>query len=306
VGPVLVVLLVLALAACAPAVPGAGRPIGSAPARPPALLVAAGDIACAPAEEVTENTCAYETTAQIVESLAPDAVLALGDVAYDEATTEELKGYDSSWGRFLDITHAVVGNHEYLSGSADDYFGYFGERAGDPDEGWYSFDLGAWHVVVLNSECEQVGGCDAESRQGRWLAADLAANPARCTLAAWHTARFSSGEEHGDSDTVAPFWQQLQDAGAEVVLTAHDHSYERFAAQRDSTRPTDEEGLVQFVVGTGGRELRGFGDAKPNSEVRWNESVGVLALTLRDDGYDWRFVGPPGTPDVDDGSASCR
>jgi acid phosphatase type 7 len=295
------------LAACSTAVPGTGRPVGSGPQQAaPVTLVAAGDIACPPDEEVTDVTCGQEATAQIVESLAPDVVLALGDTAYQEASADELKSYDASWGRFLEITRAVAGNHEYLSGSAADYFDYFGERAGDPDEGWYSFDAGSWHVIVLNSECEQVGGCEADSPQGEWLAADLAAHPARCTLAAWHDARFSSGEEHGDSAAVAPFWQQLQDAGAEVVLTAHEHSYERFAAQRDSTRPTDSEGLVQFVVGTGGRELRGFGDPRPNSEVRWNGSFGVLALTLHADGYDWRFVGPPGTPEVDSGSGSCR
>jgi acid phosphatase type 7 len=270
------------------------------------VLVAAGDIACPPWKEVTEDTCRQETTAQIVESLTPDVVLALGDTAYQEATADELKGYDASWGRFLDLTRAVAGNHEYRSGSADAYFDYFGQRAGDPDKGWYSFDVGEWHVVVLNTECDEVGGCDAGSPQGEWLAADLAANPARCTLAAWHDARFSSGEEHGDSEAGAAFWRQLQDAGAEVVLTAHEHSYERFAPQLDSSQPSVEEGLMQFVVGTGGRELRGFDEPKPNSEVRWNDSFGVLGLTLRADGYDWRFVGPPGTPDVDSGSAACR
>jgi hypothetical protein len=267
--------------------------------------VAAGDIACPPDEEATAVTCGQEATAQIVESLAPDVVLALGDTAYEEASAEQLKAYDASWGQFLDITRAVAGNHEYMSGAARDYFDYFAQRAGDPDKGWYSFDAGAWHVIVLNSQCEQVGGCEAGSPQGAWLASDLASNPARCTLAAWHVPRFSSGDEHGDSEAVAPFWQQLQDAGADVVLTGHDHSYERFAPQSGSARPTDA-GLVEFVVGTGGRELRGFGKPKPNSAVRWNRSFGVLALTLRTDGYDWQFVGPPGTPEVDRGSASCR
>ena len=181
-----------------------------------------------------------------------------------------------------------------------------GDIACGPDiEGWYSFDAGAWHVVVLNSECEEVG-CDADSDQGEWLAADLAANSARCTLAAFHRPRFSSGDEWGDDESVSGFWQVLQDAGVDVVVNGHEHSYERFAPQRDSKRPTAEEGMAEFVVGTGGRNLRGFGDPKPNSEVRWNESFGVLGLTLRPDGYDWRFHGTDGNDQVDRGSASCR
>jgi hypothetical protein len=174
------------------------------------------------------------------------------------------------------------------------YWNYFGDRAGPRGEGWYSFDVGAWHVVVLNSECEHVG-CDADSDQGQWLAADLADNSARCTLAAFHRPRFSSGDEYGDDESVSDFWQVLQDAGVDVVLNGHEHSYERFAPQRDSGRATTEEGMAEFVVGTGGRNLRGFGDPKPNSEVRWNDSFGVLGLTLRPDGYDWRFHATPGT-----------
>jgi len=165
--------------------------------------------------------------------------------------------------------------------------------------------VGAWHVVVLNSECGHVG-CDADSDQGQWLAADLADNSAHCTLAAFHRPRFSSGDEYGDDETVSDFWQVLQDAGVDVVLNGHEHSYERFAPQRDSGRATAEEGMAEFVVGTGGRNLRGFKDVKPNSEVRWNDSFGVLGLTLYADGYDWRFHGTPGTPQVDQGSASCR
>ena len=255
--------------------------------------------------EVTDQECRQEATADLVESLSPDAVLVLGDTAYEEVTVDSLKSYDASWGRFLDKTHAVVGNHEYYGDGPDAYWNYFGDRAGAHGEGWYSFDVGAWHVVVLNSECAQVG-CDADSDQGEWLSADLAESPARCTLAAFHRPRFSSGDEWGDDETVSGFWQVLQDAGVDVVLNGHEHSYERFAPQRDSGRATAEEGMAEFVVGTGGRNLRGFKDTKPNSEVRWNDSFGVLGLTLYADGYDWRFHGTPGTPEVDQGSASCR
>jgi hypothetical protein len=268
-------------------------------------LFAAGDVACGPDIEVTDRQCQQEATADLVESLSPDAVLVLGDTGYEQVTVDSLKSYDVSWGRFLDKTQAVVGNHEYYGDGPDAYWDYFGDRAGPRGEGWYSFDVGAWHVVVLNSECAQVG-CDADSDQGQWLAADLADNSAHCTLAAFHRPRFSSGDEYGDDETVSDFWQVLQDAGVDVVLNGHEHSYERFAPQRDSGRATAEEGMAEFVVGTGGRDLRGFGDPKPNSEVRWNGSFGVLGLALYADGYDWRFHGTPGTSRVDQGSASCR
>jgi acid phosphatase type 7 len=314
---VAVFVLVAALGGCAPAAgpttgaaapdvsgPGTSAP-GTAVAVPAKTLVAAGDVACAPSTPVTDTECRQEATADLVESLAPDAVLVLGDTAYETVDAETLKGYDASWGRFLDKTHAVVGNHEYYGSGPDAYWDYFGDRAGERGAGWYSFDVGSWHVVVLNSECEEVD-CDTDGEQGRWLADDLAASSARCTLAAFHRPRFSSGDEYGDDESVSPLWQVLQDAGADVVLNGHEHSYERFAPQRDSGRATADEGMTEFVVGTGGRDLRGFGEPKPNSEVRWNDSFGVLALTLRADGYDWRFHGTPGTPAVDSGSARCR
>ena len=296
----------LALAGCAAPVraPAAPADPGAPSPGPAVTLVAAGDVACGPDIQETPSACRQEDTAALVEGLDPDAVLVLGDTAYETVTTESLKSYDASWGRFLDKTYAVVGNHEYYGGGADPYWDYFGDRAGERGEGWYSFDTGAWHVVVLNSECEDVD-CSTDGDQGRWLADDLSDHPARCTLAAFHRPRFSSGDEYGDDESVSGFWQTLQDAGVDVVLNGHEHSYERFAPQRDSGRPTAEEGMAEFVVGTGGRDLRGFGEVKPNSEVRWNRSFGVLALTLRGDGYDWRFHATDGA-DVDSGSASCR
>jgi hypothetical protein len=301
------VALAALLTACA--APGGPPGIGAtgdrgATAGPTATLVAAGDVACAPSVEVTAEQCQQEATADLVEGLKPDAVLVLGDTAYETVDAETLKGYDASWGRFLDRTHAVVGNHEYFGTGPDAYWSYFGDRAGPRDEGWYSFDVGAWHVVVLNSECDDVD-CSPDGEQGRWLADDLGGNSARCTVAAFHRPRFSSGDEYGDDESVSGFWQILQDAGVDVVLNGHEHSYERFAPQRDSGRATAEEGMAEFVVGTGGRDLRGFGETKPNSEVRWNDSFGVLALTLRPDGYDWRFHATNGA-DVDSGSAACR
>src|SRR4051812_2462969 len=159
-------------------------------------LVAAGDVACGPDIEVIDRQCQQEATADLVESLSPDTVLVLGDTAYEQVTVDSLKSFDVSWGRFLDKTQAVVGNHEYYGDGPDAYWDYFGDRSGPRGEGWYSFDVGAWHVVVLNSECAQVG-CDADSDQGEWLAADLADNSAHCTLAAFHRPRFSSGGRMG-------------------------------------------------------------------------------------------------------------
>jgi acid phosphatase type 7 len=306
-------VLVAALAVLVVGCGGPVRPAGTTPAAASTgglatadstTLVAAGDIACAPSVEVADRQCQQEATAELVEGLNPVSVLVLGDTAYETVDAETLKGYDASWGRFLDRTHAVVGNHEYYGGGPDAYWGYFGDRAGPRDEGWYSYDVGAWHVVVLNSECREVD-CATDGDQGEWLAEDLAAHSARCTLAAFHRPRFSSGEEYGDDESVSGFWQVLQDAGVDVVLNGHEHSYERFAPQRESGRATAEEGMAEFVVGTGGRDLRGFGETKPNSAVRWNDAFGVLALTLRADGYDWRFHATDGA-DVDAGSATCR
>lgn len=230
-------------------------------------------------------------------------MLALGDTQYDDGSPEEYAAYDASWGRFKDVTLPVAGNHEYQTQDAKGYYEYFGDAAGKPDEGWYSTALGEWRVIVINSECAEIGGCDRESPQGRWLAEQLDGAP-RCTLAAFHRPRFSSGLEHGGDPALEPLWAQLADGGVDVVLNGHDHDYERFA-------PHDADGQVgggpvEFVVGTGGHSLRGFTRTERGSEVRWDESVGVLAMTLRPDGYDWRFVGPAGTPPVDSGTATCR
>ena len=301
--------LLLAVTACTAGPGGLGVPGTSGAAAPtatvpPVVLVAAGDVARGPDVEITAEQCQQEATADLVEGLNPDVVLVLGDTAYDHVTPDTLKGYDASWGRFLEKTYAVVGNHEYFGDGPDAYWDYFGDRAGDRGSGWYSFDAGAWHVVVLNSECQDVD-CNSDGDQLQWLADDLRGSAARCTLAAFHRPRFSSGDEYGDDESVSPLWQALQDEGVDVVLNGHEHSYERFAPQRDSGRATAEEGMAEFVVGTGGYDLRGVSDPKPNSEVRWNGSFGVLALTLYPDRYDWRFHATDGA-DVDEGGAVCR
>ena len=154
-----------------------------------------------------------------------------GDNAYENGSPDQFRDcYDPTWGAFKDRTRPAAGNHDWETKDLAGYLGYFGEAAAPQGVSWYSYDLGTWHVVVLDSDCAAVGGCEATSPQGRWLAADLAASDATCTLAIWHHPRFSSGF-HGNIAEVAPFWEALYAAGADVVINGHDHDYERFAPQ---------------------------------------------------------------------------
>jgi hypothetical protein len=258
------------------------RSAAQAPRRAP-LLIAAGDIAnCASRGD--------EATAALVRDIA-GTVATLGDHAYESGSKQEFsRCYDPTWGSEKARTRPAAGNHDYEIRNASGYFDYFGEAAGNRGEGYYSYDLGAWHIIVLNSNCEPIGGCGTNSRQGRWLRADLAAHPATCTLAYWHHPLFSSGKEHGGDEAMRPVWQALYDAGADVVLSAHEHHYERFAPQDPDGRLDRKRGIRQFVVGTGGRSHYGFGRILETSEVRNAETFGVLVLTLRRASYDWVFV----------------
>ncbi|HET6622980.1 MAG TPA: Calx-beta domain-containing protein, partial [Gaiellaceae bacterium] len=200
-------------------------------------VAAAGDVACDPESDAFEGgrgdglECRQRATSDLLVRKRYAAVLALGDLQYEDATRAKFgASYDPSWGRLRSITRPVPGNHEYRTDGADGYFGYFGAAAGDPAKGYYSYDLGGWHLVALNSSCSEVGGCGAGSRQERWLRADLAASSAPCTLAYWHHPRFSSGS-HGSDPSYEAFWRALYEAGADVVLVGHDHDYERFAPQ---------------------------------------------------------------------------
>jgi hypothetical protein len=289
---------------------------GPKPVRNPAAVVvaAAGDIAC-PAdpegigagERNSAVSCVTQRTADVVGAIDPDAVLALGDLQYPNGSLARfMAGYDKTWGAYKAITYPVVGNHEYGTRDAKGYFDYFGAAAGSPDTGYYSYDLAGWHIVALNSECSHVGGCGAGSPQQRWLAADLAAHPADCTLAYWHRPRFSSGH-HGDNATYATFWKQLQDVGAELVLVGHDHDYERFAPLGADGRPAPN-GIREFVVGTGGDSFYALHEQPAGQEAGIANQPGVLQLTLRPDGYDWAFRVPEGAVErtVDSGSASCQ
>ncbi|MDQ3871404.1 MAG: PKD domain-containing protein [Chloroflexota bacterium] len=261
------------------------------------LLVGAGDIAdCSSAGD--------EATAALLDGI-PGTVFTAGDNAYDSGTTTEFaKCYDPSWGRHKARTRPAPGNHDYYTSGARGYFDYFGAAAGDPRKGYYSYDLGGWHVVVLNSNCSAVGGCGAGSPQETWLRADLAATSARCTIAYWHHPLFSSGE-HGNSPEVKALWQALEGAGAELVVAGHDHMYERYAPQR-ADGIADPNGIREIIVGTGGKSLYRLGTIRPNSEVTDNSSVGVLRLSLHADGYTWEFLAASGSAFVDAGSGFCH
>ncbi len=262
------------------------------------MILAAGDVAACDSD-------GDEATAALLDDL-DGTILIPGDIAYPSGRTEDFDDcYHPSWGRHRDRTYPVPGNHEYETNGAGPYFDYFGAVAGDPDEGWHSFDLGEWHIIGLNSNCDEIGGCGPGSAQVSWLDADLRASSARCTLAFWHHPRWSSGEEHGTDDLTDTFWRELHDAGVDVALTGHDHQYERFQPL-DADGTAEPDGMVEFVVGTGGRSLYGFDEILPTSAAHDNSSYGLLKLTLRADAYDWEFVPTSDTGFSDSGTADCR
>jgi hypothetical protein len=232
-------------------------------------------------------------------------VLALGDLQYEDGSYSSfVDSYDATWGRVKPITAPVPGNHEYRTAGASGYYRYFGVAAGDPAKGYYSFDLAGWHLVALNSNCSRVGGCGDGSAQEEWLRADLAASSASCTLAYWHHPRFSSGH-HGSDSRSTSFWQALYEADADVVLVGHDHDYERFAPQTAEGVHDRSRGIRQFVVGTGGKDLRAFRSVRANSEVRDASSIGLLEVILGEGAYAWRFRPAVGAF-TDSGSANCH
>jgi hypothetical protein len=264
-----------------------------------AVLIGAGDIADC------KDLSGAEATAKLLDQI-PGTVMAVGDLAYPDGSNENFECYNRTWGRANTRTRPAPGNHEFHSSGATPYFDYFGAAAGDPKTGYYSYELGTWHMIVLNSECKDVGGCEAGSPQEKWLRADLAAHPAVCTLAYWHKPLFSSGSAHGNDLTVKPLFLALHEANAEIVVNGHDHDYERFAPQTPEGTHDAARGIREFVVGTGGKNQRTFGAPKPNSEVRNADAFGVLKLTLKPKGYDWQFIPEAGKSFTDSGSGVCH
>ena len=257
------------------------------------VFVGAGDI----------SNCSHnndEATAKLLDGIT-GTVFTLGDNSYPDGTAAQFADcYGPTWGRHKNRTRPAPGNHDYHTSGASGYYNYFGAAAGDPGKGYYSYNLGAWHIISLNSET----GYGAGSAQEQWLRADLAANTAVCTLAYWHHPRFSSGN-HGNSTRSQGFWQVLYEYGADLVLNGHDHTYERFAPQNPNAQADPNRGIREFVVGTGGAGLYPFPTIQPNSQIRNNTTFGVLKLTLHATSYDWQFVPIAGQTFTDSGTSNC-
>jgi hypothetical protein len=264
-----------------------------------AVLVGAGDIAdCQRFQD--------DLTADAVETI-PGIVFTLGDNAFPAGSpTDFANCYGPSWGRpsIKDRTRPAAGETDYRTPGASGYFEYFGEAAGDSAMGYYAYDAGAWRVYVLNSNCRSIGLCGVGSPQEQWLRADLAANPRQCVVAMWHHPFFSSGSSAGSSSMRA-VWRVLQDAGAELVLSGHDQVYERFAPQAADRSPS-EQGIVQFVVGTGGGDSDDFIYEAPNSVARASGVAGVLRLELAAESYAFEFLGVSGPEFTDTGRRDCH
>jgi len=266
------------------------------------VLVGAGDIASC-------TSTGDEITANLLDGIA-GTVFTLGDNVYPNGTATEFANcYGPSWGRasIKSRTKPVPGNHDYNTTNAAPYYAYFGAAAGDPTKGYYAYDLGAWRVYVLNTNNGSCGvvACGAGSAQEQWLKADLAANPHQCVLAMWHHPRFSSGQ-HGNNTVSSALWQDLYDAHAELILNGHDHTYERFAPQNPSGALDTTNGIVEMVVGTGGKERYTFTTVRANSLVRDGNTWGVLKLTLSPGSWSFQFVPEPAKSFTDSGSGTCH
>jgi hypothetical protein len=284
----------------------------------PVVLAAAGDIACAPGTATDDADCHQAQTSDEVIAAAPDAVAVLGDNQYEDASLPSYQQvFGPTWGRLGALVHPVPGNHEYSVPSAAGYFDYFdgvgaaAGQAGPRDRGYYSYDLGAWHVVALNSNCpgDTQASCQnlnygrVSGEQVSWLRQDLAAHLGTCTAAYWHAPLYSSGFL-GSSTGVRGLWDALMDYGADVVLNGHDHDYERFAPQT-ATGAASATGIREFVVGIGGKNFRPRGAVPaPNSQLFLTGFFGALFLSLDQTAYSWRLQGEDGVV-RDTGTTPC-
>jgi acid phosphatase type 7 len=314
--------LVAVFVACttgASAAPGYRAVVVSAPVR----IAAVGDIACKNPPGSNPHVCRYDDVSNLIAAGGYQAFLALGDNQYEAGSYPDyLADYDAYFGRFLPITYPVPGNHEYGTADAAGYFQYFGDVARGPN-GWYSYDLGGWHVIALNSAiCSPYTGaaCDAGTPEYDWLKADLAAHPNSrypCTLAYWHHPvwdweKYQNNHwvQSFDYDRAKPFWQLLYRAGADVVLSGHNHNYQRYAPMNAAGAADASRGIREFIVGTGGRNINNLGSVStmpPTFVTGQDTSFGVLALTLRADSYGWSFKTTAGSPAyADSGSAACH
>jgi hypothetical protein len=283
-------------------------------------VAAAGDIACDPTDPNYNGGlgnaigCQMLAVSNLFSNGGLAGILALGDDQYDYGTLSTFGNvFGPTWGRFKSLIHSVPGNHEYYTSGAQGYFDYFDGvgastgPAGPRSTGYYSFDIGSWHIIALNSNCAAIGGCGSGSAEETWLRRDLAAHPTKCTLAYWHHPRFTSGSEGGGNATfTAQLYSDLYAANSDVVLSGHDHDYERFAPQNPSGLLDTARGIREFVVGTGGKSHHTFAATAANSQIRNNTAYGVLRLTLHPSGYDWQFVPAAGSSFTDSGSTACH
>ena len=312
-------VLACLLAACvAPALVGA-------PARAAdPVIAAAGDIACDTESEFfngglgTDGRCRHRATSDLLVNGGLSAVLTLGDAQYHVGSLSDFQAsFDPAWGRVKPIIRPIPGDHEYGTAEARGYFDYFNGPgrpngpAGARDKGYYSYNLGSWHLIALNSECGKIdrgtaiNGCAAGSPQERWLRSDLASNRRSCTLAYFSSPRFNSGLG-GNNSSVQAFWDALYEAGADLVVSSDAHDYERFSPQNPAGESDPAKGMRQFVVGTGGAFFTGWSSVKANSEVRQNHTFGVLMMTLRPGSYEWEFVPEAGKAFTDSGAGGCH
>ncbi|MGA9397481.1 MAG: metallophosphoesterase [Anaerolineaceae bacterium] len=260
----------------------------------PDILVGAGDIS--KCDQDGDNH-----TSELLASI-PGEIYTLGDNSNDSGSPEQYSDcFDYSWGRYMARLHPVPGNHDYFYNGGTSYFDYFGATAGEFGKGYYSYDVGTWHVIAINS----LIGIDAESPQAQWLRDDLAAHPALCTLAYWHYPRWSSGTV-GNYIEMDPIIRILYDHNVDIVLSGHDHIYERFSPQNPDGALDPLRGIREFIVGTGGATHHGFGEIKANSEVRNNDTFGVLEFLLYPDGYTWEFIPVKGSSFTDSGFEYCH
>jgi hypothetical protein len=256
------------------------------------VFVGAGDIANC------ENLQGARATAQLLESI-DGTIFTLGDHVYPTGSRREFHDcYDPTWGRYKARTRPTIGNHDLVADNGRSYFEYFGDRAGPKGRGYYSFDLGGWHIISLNSNAP----AGIHSPQVKWLREDLATHPTDCALAYWHVPRFSSGAR---SDQMADVWRVLYEAGADVVLSGHEHDYERFAPQNDKGKADPDRGIREFIVGTGGGEPDKVGRIAANSERHTSGTYGVLKLTLSPGKYTWEFIPVAGQEFHDSGNGTC-
>ncbi len=284
--------------------PGRGKAPKKEVQDQPFVLVGAGDIASC------KDPQGARATAQLIEQI-PGTVFAAGDLAYEHGSAEDFKNcYSPTWGRFKNRTRPALGNHEYGEPAASSYFQYWGSQGGPAGRGYYSYDLGAWHIVVLNTNCgaKGLGGCAKDSPQETWLKDDLANHPNTCILTYGHHPLFSSGvfKKHALHPELKQLWGDLYAVHADLILAGHEHSYERFAPQDPDGKPDLENGIREIVVGTGGRSHDMLGLPMANSEVQNWDTFGVLKLTLSTGKYTWEFIPEEGKTFHDSGGGVCH